>query len=368
MQNILELPMEIFFNIFPYLTDYDIIWNVGLVCKKLHLYSLSFIKSLFIDEDYNSSSPVRSKDDFMSLLELEYLTDYVSHIIYRNEAECLLVEEIKQNVELNHILLEIKESQKIGNNADSLRLPGLCKKCVFVKELISIRTNILPKDITEAVSYLKHLTVLILFCKENELSLSDDDVIYSISKCVSLEVIVLMDHCKITDNAIISISENCRKLKSLNIHGCDKLTDRSIVKLTENCPMIKSLDLYKCDKLTDISLVSIAVNLKSIEEIDLGKCIFITDEGVKRIATSCKNLVSFDGSSCLQLSDDSPINLAKNCKNVEFLAFEFCQNMTNNCVDYLQSCENLRHLDLNGCPKISNKWWLIPRSKHEVVK
>ena len=365
MPNLMDLPIEMFFNIFPYLPEYDLLWNVGFVSKELHLYTVSFIKSLFIDEDYKESSTIRSKDEFISLLRLIHVRNNVSHIIYRNEPDYELVEELKQNIELNELLLEIKESREIKSNYKSLSLPDICKQCNSVKELTSIRTNISPLHIAKAVSYLKELRVLILFCKENQLSLTDKDVINSLSKCIFLEVIVLMDHNKITDNAIISISKSCKDLRSLNIHGCNLITDHSIVELAKNCPLIRSLDMYGCDRLTDQSLISIAKYLEAIEEIDVGKCSLITDEGVLAISLHCKLLVSFDGSNCSELSDDSVMNLATNCKELEFLAFEFCEKITNNCVEYLKMCKNLKHLDLNGCCEISNKWWLIPPSQQK---
>ena len=362
MPNLMDLPIEMFFNIFPYLPEHDVLWNVGFVCKELHLYAIGFIKSLFIDEDFKESSTVCSKDEFISLLKLIHVRKKISHIIYRNEPEYELVEELKQNIELNELLLEIKESREIKSNK-SLSLPDICKQCTSVKELTSIRTNITPLHIAQAVSYLKELRVLILFCKENKLSLSDKDVINSLSNCISLEVIVLMDHNKITDDAIISLSKSCKELRSLNIHGCNLITDRSIVELVKNCPMIRSLDMYGCDKLTDRSLISIAKHLEAMEEIDVGKCCLVTDKGVIAISLHCKDLVSFDGSNCSELSDNSVMNLATNCKQLEFLAFEFCRKITNNCLEYLKMCRNLKHLDLNGCCEISNKWWLIPPSQ-----
>ena len=134
MPNLMDLPIEMFFNIFPYLPEYDLLWNVGFVCKELHLYTVSFIKSLLIDEDYKESSTIRSKDEFISLLKLIHVRNNVSHIIYRNEPEYELVEEIKQNIELNELLLEIKESREIKSNK-SLSLPDICKQCTSVKEL-----------------------------------------------------------------------------------------------------------------------------------------------------------------------------------------------------------------------------------------
>ena len=363
MLNLLDLPVEVIFKIFPYLTDYDIIWNIGFVCKELQLYSFSFIKYLFIDEDYKSSSIVRSKQEFLNLLDFSHVKNNISHIIFRNDPEYELVEELKQDIKLNQMLLEIKESHRTNVNLESLSISDICSKCINVEELTSIRTNILPNHISKAVSYLKELRVLILFCKESKLSLTDEDVINGLTKCPFLEVIVLMDHCDITDNAIISISQSCKRLNSLNIHGCDKITDRSIVMLTQNCPQIRSLDMYGCDKLTNLSLMSIALNLEEIEEIDVAKCTLITDEGVMTISLQCNQLVSFDGSSCQELSDDSLMYLATNCKNIEFLAFEFCNKLTNDCVKYVDLCNNLKHLDLNGCSQISSKWWLLPDRK-----
>ena len=72
----------------------------------MQLYSLSYIKSLFIDEDYNASCTIRSQDEFTNLLKILHVRNNVSHIIYRNEPEYQLVEELKENIELNELVLE----------------------------------------------------------------------------------------------------------------------------------------------------------------------------------------------------------------------------------------------------------------------
>ena len=359
MTCLLDLPIEIFHtHIFPCLSQFDITWNVGFVCKRLQLYSLSFLKAIIVSRKAESEALVKSSELCSKLLRFKQITSAICHIVNRNNVEYELVEDLKLNLDFNQIILEIENTNLThSNNQQNDCLIQVCKKCPHVETLISIGTNTYPNDILEAVSYLNGLKTLILFRKEKFVSVTDDDVISVISKCTDLEVIVLMDHNKITDYGITAISKNCKKLKNFNIHGCDKITDTAIEYLTSNCKEMQSLDLYGCNKLTDASLSSIAIHCKRMKEVDVGKCYKITDEGIKILSRNCKQLSCFDGSRCTALSDKSVGYLAMNCKYLEFLALEHCDNLTNKCITYIASyCQNLKHLDLNGCNKITNKW------------
>jgi hypothetical protein len=352
MPSLMDLPIEVFCSyIFPRLPKDEILWNVAFVCETLQLYSLSYIRWFTI---VGCSG---TKETYHKLLHSTSIANSITHIVNRNDIEYELVEELKLTIGSTQLLLEIKNSNIPPNSKPSpASLIEVCKKCLNVETLISIGANILPIQLASAVTYLKNIKCLILFCKESCLSLTDTNVMDIVSQCFYLDVIVLMDHISITDKAIFSLSENCKNLRNINVHGCDNITDRAIDALTANCKHIRSLDLYGCDKLTDASLKSIAFNSMKIEEIDIGKCSAITDEGVKILSLNCTELLSFDGSSCYKLSDDSVIYLATNCIKLEFLALEFCEKLTNQCIQYISDCKHLKHLDLNGCYKITDEW------------
>ena len=360
MVELLDLPMEIFCShIFPYLSKHEVFWNVGFVCEKLQMYSLNFIKSIVIKKGGKCGNTSGSEEKvYTQLLDSKHITNSISHIVNRYDIEYELIEELKQSIGSDQLLLEIQnDNTNSAEDYTNYCLMKVCKKCPYIETIVSIETDIMPSEITESVSCLKRLKSLILFCKGSNVSLSDTEVTNITDQCNSLEVIVLMDHVKITDSGIISISRNCKYLMNLNIHGCYRITDLAIEELTLNSKYIRSLDLYGCDKLTDKSLKNIAFHCSKIEEIDVGKCFVITDEGVRILSLHCNWLLSFDGSNCYKLSDDCVRHLVINCQKLEFLAFEFCENLTNDCVKHIANhCKNLKHLDLNGCHKISSDW------------
>ena len=340
MPSLMDLPIEVFCSyIFPRLPKDEILWNVAFVCETLQLYCLSYVRWFTI---VGSSS---TKETYHKLLHSTRIATSITHIVDRNDIEYELVEDLKLSIGSTQLLLDIKNIGIPKNSKQStVSLIEVCKTCLNAETLISIGAYILPIELASAVTYLKKLKCLILFCKESSLSLTDENVIDIVSQCLDLEVIVLMDHISITDKAICSLSENCKSLRNINVHGCDNITDQAIDTLTANCKHIRSLDLYGCDKLTDESLKSIAFNSKKMEEIDIGKCGGITDEGVKILSLNCKELLCFDGSSCYELSDDSVTYLATNCLKLEFLALEFCGKLTNQCIQYISDCKHLKHL------------------------
>ena len=356
MASLLDLPIEIFFgHIFRYLPKEDVIWNIGFVCKQLQAYVVNFVKTIVIERNEQNEQLGLANKKFDNLIHSNYITNSIFHVVNRNNWEWDLVDEVKSMLEQNQIILEIQNfdiSTVNDRHLPNFYLIEICKKCPQIQSLISIGTNIPASDISVAVSYLNRLKSLILF---GDL-LTNADVISIVSQCNELEVLVLHDQFEITDVGINGIAKNCTKIKNLDLHGCFNVTDNAIDILTSNCTQLNSLDLYGCDKLTDLSLNSIAINCRALKEIDVGGCHSITDNGVKILARYCIGLTCFDGSSCYKLTDESVKALALNCQQLEFLAFEFCGNLTNQAMKYVKRCRNLKHLDVNGCPRITKRW------------
>lgn len=85
-----------------------------------------------------------------------------------------------------------------------------------------------------------------------------------------------------------------------------------------------------------------------------GRVFWLKDKILEQIVNRFKSLTELNLSSCYKISDEGVIAVAKKLTNLTKLNLEWCTKITNDSVDALAGCTNLTDLNLSMCDKITN--------------
>lgn len=126
------------------------------------------------------------------------------------------------------------------------------------------------------------------------------------------------------------------------------------------CSGVSGLNLSFWNYLTDHDLISLLGNqndsLPKIERVNISHT-QVTDSGIRIIASKCPNLKRIDLSGCQEITDVSLSLIAQFCKNLQHLKASGCTQVGDTGVQLVaqEVKQQLRTLDLNDCPRISDK-------------
>ena len=172
-------------------------------------------------------------------------------------------------------------------------------------------------------------------------------------KDLSFVEVARFDNCtSLVGRGLITLSSS-NSMHTLSLSNCRCLTDEAIVNVSHLSSLI-ALSLDGCRCLTDVSLEAISqfVNLK---KLDLSQCDQITDEGLRNLShLECIQELSLGW--CRSLSDDGVRILTSQPGRADEL-MNLCLarcNISDRGIEYIESLEALRDLDLNGCTRIGS--------------
>lgn len=171
---------------------------------------------------------------------------------------------------------------------------------------LTIRDNILEKDLIEVISKKETITVLELSdCKIKGLNL--------LTNLSNLEYLDLEKVQEVDDNFLACLVKKCKKLENLDLSGCKKLSDDGIGEL-KNLDNLEELYINNmADIVSDLPLSQ----LKKIKILKCQNCAGVRDPGIMQLLENCQNLGKLDllGTSISRETLQFAISVTKNRKN-----------------------------------------------------
>ena len=340
----LVLPNEIWLQIFGYLSTYDILQNISLVCR--HFYHLcqdkSLIKELILRN--NSCIDVNIPKIHEIIVNAKNLQKLV--LTYRFEAEDFVILALRSNTHLKH--LEI-HSVKDG-------LSQCCVNDIFEKgkNLQFLEIDLMSWTFIEITSF-TNLTKL----KSLKLNFVNSVNLVSLAKhCQNLETLHLRNiyvdyYYEDYLTHVLKINQNT--LKSLYLEG-KTFRDRWLSQIHTQCPNLQELGLCHIGKLQNLGARGIT-NMKNLTTLELKTnttssssfCILFKSKSFT------KNLVKLNLSNSMNVDDHVIKAIGKNCSKLEYLNLDHCCEVREKSMKYIvRNCPQLKELSLVKVPQLSN--------------
>ncbi|XP_016378661.1 F-box/LRR-repeat protein 13 [Sinocyclocheilus rhinocerous] len=198
-------------------------------------------------------------------------------------------------------------------------------------------------------------------------TLTDTCVQVLMSKCHALTAISLLDSPYLSDVTFKTIAEEI-SLTKIQIEGNNRMMDSSLKALCRSSLKLSEVQMSDCTRMTDASLKSLG-SLTKLCNLNISGCIKVTDMGIHYITEglSAVELRELDLSYCPKLTDLSLTRITQKCSNLTNLSVCFCENLTDNGFECLDSCASLISLDITGC-KIHDKGLAALGTNHSMRK
>lgn len=200
------------------------------------------------------------------------------------------------------------------------------------------------------------LTFISVACREA--TINDDSLRRLTSGCKKLKMINLNGCSAITDEGVKHMAENCHQLVYCCLSKCSAITDEALISLGQGCSQLKTLGLTGCQQLTDHGFQALTKNCKLIQDLDLEDCVLITDQTLFYLTSNCFNLKRLALSHCDNITDEGIKYIgqsAKNSESIQYLELDNCTQLTDNAIDHLTSCKQLKRLDIFDNSRISRQ-------------
>ena len=339
----LVLPNEIWLQIFGYLSTYDILQNISLVCR--HFYHLCQDKSLIKELILRNNSCIDV--NIPKIREIIVIAKNLQKLIltYRFEAEDFVILALRSNTHMKH--LEI-HSVKDG-------LSQCCVNDIFEKgrNLQFLEIDLMSWNDVEITSF-TNLTKL--KCLKLNF-LNSVNIVSLANNCQCLETLhlknILEDYSEDDLTYLLKINQNT--LKSLYFES-KTFRDQWLSELNTKCPNLQELGLCHIDKLRNWGASGIS-NLKNLKVLELkssatSSSCFCELFKYKSLA---KNLVKLNLSTSSEVDDRVIKAIGKNCPKLEYLKLDECYNVREKSMKYIvRNCPQLKELSLVKVPQLSN--------------
>ncbi|KAJ4454857.1 putative D-alanine--D-alanine ligase [Paratrimastix pyriformis] len=159
------------------------------------------------------------------------------------------------------------------------------------------------------------------------------------TEITSAELAVILGGCRnlatisiaegsVDSDALVQVANTLGpKLLDLDVALCTAILDGAVKTIAEKCPNLRRLVLDSCREVGDPGLTELAAHCPRLEYLDLWNCRLITDAGLTKVIMGCPGLTHLDVHCCTELTDRG--------------------------VALIGSLTQLRHLDLTGCPRVT---------------
>ncbi|GAB4842147.1 hypothetical protein Ancab_012105 [Ancistrocladus abbreviatus] len=277
----------------------------------------------------------------------------------------------------------------------SSKLPSLCKinlagnSSLSDKSLFSLSSNcanlreitihccgkVTPKGVAFLMHHVPNLHILSLTLRISP-SVVMNDCFASGNVLHTLELISM----RIPDSCLFSIAMADIRLKSFTLSSCWKFTFLGIAYLLHKHPSLDSLTLEGVDFLTDPLIDLFSRFLTNATSIKLNNCPLFTERTPLTLIENCPLLKNLEMKRTrywynhyrqprwrphrhswifphLSLNALWKINDEKNISthpNLQYLNLSYCMNLTQEIMDTLGKCKQIRYLILNGCRDIKD--------------
>ncbi|GAU33186.1 hypothetical protein TSUD_206450 [Trifolium subterraneum] len=143
-------------------------------------------------------------------------------------------------------------------------------------------------------------------------------------------------------------------IKELVLKDCGNLTDASIKVIAKHCPGLQVLDLMNLCKLTDLSIGYLTNSCGALRTLKLCRNPF-SDEAIGAFLDVTGNSLEELSLNNIKVGQHTTLSLAKKAKNLHTLDLSWCRNLSDNEFGLIvDSCLSLRFLKLFGCSQVTD--------------
>ncbi|OXU20787.1 hypothetical protein TSAR_007287 [Trichomalopsis sarcophagae] len=179
---------------------------------------------------------------------------------------------------------------------------------------------------------LEHFNVVRGFCKLKQLVLehfhdSNTDTMKDISSCCSNLKYLTLALCPFYLNSLQCIA-NLTNLKILDLSSNVSVDDELLVLVGANCKLLKQVDISYCNAVTNTGLASI-VSLPNLESLFVEDLNNVDDEVFRAMPT----LRQMDCSYCSNMRDAGLVRLIEASENMEHLFLSNCKKISNDLLE-----------------------------------
>ncbi|KAI9339309.1 hypothetical protein BDR26DRAFT_862208 [Obelidium mucronatum] len=204
-----------------------------------------------------------------------------------------------------HVLMQLELP---GCPVSDAFIPLLTKQCAKLLRLDAAFTNLSVGSLVPVVRYASSLLELDLSeCREaeNGLDLSPMPDVRRPLKFLNLR------NTQITDPLLIFTISHCPFLEILILESCSKVTDESLSPLFSCCPNLRSVDVSFCDSISDVTVnaitaqagkIAATLGTLALEELYLSGCDLITPLSIHKMVAKAKRLELLVMDGCEQVS------------------------------------------------------------------
>lgn len=408
--NINELPPELLVNIFQYLDQESLLFNVSHICR--YWYHVTKSVSLWHYVDMNRLVIKRKKRE---LNVIQRISEFSLNIQHLKISPILLVELDSFCKGHGEQLKNLRKLELIPSRITSADIFQLVRRtCPNLKTLkfkfSSDQTSVLQSafhdlnveeicldheicgreqhwsleeklsttlyELEQEISRTKRLTIrsssyaFISFILEKTLPLvtcldafgvvlSNSDTLNITSVTATMLTELRLDFARVSDRVLIRIAESSPNLKILSLLSCKSITDRGVSMATKSCHKLERLLLrnsmtsevtYGDQSLPSISLFAVSDDCVSLRMLLAQNLKRFDDVKLSKIICSCRLLTSLSLCTCPLLSDSSLEVIAQNCSMLKSADFSQCPEITFNGVWKIMSgCIDILSLSLVAC-------------------
>ncbi|KYQ99828.1 hypothetical protein DLAC_03780 [Tieghemostelium lacteum] len=129
-------------------------------------------------------------------------------------------------------------------------------------------------------------------------------------------------------------------------------SNNSITSLNLELEQIKDIDLSGLPRITDISIQNLA-QYNHLQNLELSFCTGVSSDFLKHLAQNRKIQLQYLNLYYTNINDQTIASVATHYPNIKSLLVGGCQLLTDQCVKSLLKLQNLHHLDVSHCKKLT---------------
>ena len=153
---------------------------------------------------------------------------------------------------------------------------------------------------------------------------------------------------KITDVGLQYVGESCsNSLRILDIGGCRSVTDAGIRFILSECKHLVELNLSDLPQLEGSGFISVG-GLKSLKKLNLSRCTFLKDWLLVRIAQGCQNLTHLDLVNCIKITPQGIKQVSHYCRRLVYLNLNGVKGgiSDQSLLAISSNCRDMAHLEI----------------------
>lgn len=353
---ILWLPAEMMAKIFSHVPYYHLVTQVSLVCKKFHQI-ISEDNLLVTDLDVNLSSyssnfeekSRKTIDLLSSAISLKYLTVHV------NDRLCGMLKAVGENCKRLRGLKILYSTGTFISLAEktesSSHLISIAENCIHLKELrLLINCSFYPMGLIKQMLLARRDTLKILEIDSFELN---RDVFHHIANCEKLEELRLPKFTRLSRLHFNILTKKMSNIKVLEL-CVRRVSDEHLAKGLSKCSSLEELILHQADRMSSGGLKSISAltKLKKLHLSILSRGLIKPDDLLNPFVYTDGNLKSLEYLELignLDISDMTLIRIVQKHESLTGIVLDGCNNVTAECFRYLyKNYPNLNPLKINN--------------------